>query len=59
MKKASDGIVYTMSKEYQSLVKQFVKFREKTWGIIDVMSDYSDRMLTAETVLAQTYPIYE
>jgi len=48
-----------MSKEYQSLVKQFIKFREKTWGIIDVMTDYSDRMLVAEKIQAQSYPIYE
>ena len=45
---AANKIMKQVSREYRSLLKQFISFREKTWSVIDNMKDYGDRMECAE-----------
>ena len=45
---AANKIMKQVSREYRSLLKQFISFREKTWSVIDNMKDYGDRMEYAE-----------
>ena len=59
MEESAKNIAKAVSREYRSLLKQFVKFRETTWTVIDNMQDYGDRMEHAEMLVCQTYPIYD
>ena len=48
-----------MTQECQSLYKQFIDFKEKTWAVLDMRKELGDRMVYAEKLTAQTYPIYD
>ena len=47
------------TREYRQLVKQFLNFREQTWTVIDKLKDYEDRVLLAEQISCQNYPVSE
>lgn len=52
IKNWSVKIMSAVTKEYHSLLHQFIDFRVRTWGVIDDLKDYGDRMKQAELVSA-------
>ena len=50
---AAKPIMKACTLEYRNLLTQFIDFRQKTWNIIDTLTDYSDRMVVAEQTIAQ------
>ena len=59
VREAANNIQKAVTREYRTLLKQFVQFREKTWHIIDNMEDRKERMKDAEQLVCQTYPVYD
>ena len=59
VKTASEDVQKVVTKECQGLYKSFISFKEKTWTEIDLRKDFGDKMVEAEKLVAQTYPIYE
>ena len=52
IKNWSVKIMSAVTKEYHSFLHQFIDFRVRTWGVIDDLKDYGDRMKQAELVSA-------
>lgn len=48
-----------VTREYKILLRQFIAFRDKTWAVIDNLKDYGGRMLMAETLATQAFPVYD
>ena len=44
--KAANDIQRAVTREYRSILKQFIAFREMTWAAIDNIKDYGDRCIT-------------
>ena len=59
VREAANNIQRAVTREYRTLLKQFVQFREKTWHIIDNMEDRGARIQAAEQLVSQTYPVYD
>ena len=59
VKKASDDVANALTKEFQTVLKQFVDFKNNTWYTIDHIKDCEGRMRNAEMAVGQAYPIYE
>lgn len=59
VKRTTVDICRVLSQEHQNLVKQFIAFRDNTWSELEVIKDCEDRMLVAENLVAQNFPIYE
>ena len=59
VKKASDGVRDALTRELQSVLKQFIEFKNHTWYTIDHMKDCEKRMIYSEGVAAQSWPVYE
>ena len=59
VEESANNIAKAVSREYRSLLKQFVSFRQTTWTVIDNMQDYGDRMEHAEKLVCQTFPVYD
>ena len=57
--KASKQLTRAVTLEFRALVKQFVNFRDKTWKAIDTIKDYGIRMVDAEQLVVQQYPVYD
>ena len=47
------------TREYRELLQQYLDFREQTWTVIDGIKDYGDRMVKAEQLTSQQYPVYD
>lgn len=59
VKDAGKQISKTVTREYKILLRQFIAFRDKTWSVIDDLKDYGSRMLLAETLASQAFPVYD
>ena len=59
VKDMSKQITQTFNREYKTILKQFIMFREKTWALIDSLKDHSDRIVVAEKLVAQSFPVYD
>ena len=57
--KWSIKIMSAVSKEFRTLLSQFIDFRRVTWTVIDNLKDYGERMKKSECVAAMQYPIYD
>ena len=59
MKNASIDVEKALTKEIQIVLKQQLKFEKETWTVINEVQDWKGRMIAAELMNAQEYPVYE
>ena len=50
IRKHSTAISKTATREYKNLLKQFIRFRESTWSVIDTLKDYENIVSQAEAM---------
>lgn len=52
-------ITREITKEFKSILRQFVDFRRKTWTLLDKIAEQGKELTKTETCICMTYPVYD